>query len=401
MECQSAEPEATHPQDSPPLDLFSLALGSSRGYTPAIDPISGSLKHPVRSATMKTTVCNVLAVILATSAAVAQMSIHLTDVGQADSILLEFKKAAVLIDAGGESTGDDRDKDHLLAQLNSFFTRRADLNKTLYAVIVSHPHIDHTKLLMDVFQNFKVKYFYDGGDLVGSGVSQLKKARTFATTHGIKYLAIDDDTITKNGFTPAGLKLLMTSSSADIRFLTGTRNCDNQNNNSLVVRVKYKDTTALFTGDSQTDGDGGCDEGQVQHLLDRYHDPDLLKADIYKVGHHGSFNATDEEFETAMSPKIALISAGHKETKGPGQFHGFYFGHPREDVVALLEATADTRTPARTGYTYTKGTKKKTDTSTIDDPRTIGKAIYCTCWDKDVDVDVNAAGDQISVTVAP
>ena len=40
----------------------------------------------------------------------AQMTIHVTDVGQADSILLEFTRAAVLIDAGGESTGDDRDK---------------------------------------------------------------------------------------------------------------------------------------------------------------------------------------------------------------------------------------------------------------------------------------------------
>lgn len=349
---------------------------------------------------MKRNLGNAVAVVfLAASAAYAQMSIHVTDVGQADSILLEFKKAAVLIDAGGESTGDDRDKNHLLGQLNKFFAKRTDLNKTLYAVIVTHPHIDHTKLLMDVFQNFKVRYFYDGGDMVGSGVSQLKKARTFAAAHGIKYLAIDDDNIGDKGFTPAGLKLLSTSSSADIRFLAGTRNCDNQNNNSLVVRVKYKETTALLTGDSQTDGDGGCDEGQVQHLLDRYHDSDLLKADIYKVGHHGSFNATDEDFVTAMAPRIALISAGHKETKAPGQFHGFYFGHPREDVVALLEATAETRTPSITGYTYTKGTKKKTDTSTINDDRAIGKAIYCTCWDKDISVAVNAAGDHVSVSV--
>ena len=47
------------------------------------------------------------------SLAYSQMKIHVIDVGQADSILLEFKSAAVLVDAGGESTGDDRDKDHL------------------------------------------------------------------------------------------------------------------------------------------------------------------------------------------------------------------------------------------------------------------------------------------------
>ena len=80
----------------------------------------------------------------------AQMKIHVIDVGQADSILLEFKSAAVLVDAGGESTGDDRDKEHLLSQLKAFFAGRPDLGNTLHAVIISHAHIDHTKLLMDV-----------------------------------------------------------------------------------------------------------------------------------------------------------------------------------------------------------------------------------------------------------
>ena len=332
--------------------------------------------------------------------AFAQMKIHVIDVGQADSILLEFKSAAVLIDAGGESTGDDRDKEHLISQLNDFFASRPDLHKTLHAVIVSHPHIDHTKLLMDVFQSFTVKNLYDGGDMTGSGVSLLKKARAFAKSKSIGYLAVDDDSIGKNGLTPPGLKALKTSSGVDMRILAGSRNCENQNNNSLVVRVQYKATVALLTGDSQTDGDGGCDEGQVQHLLERYQHSDLLKADIYKVGHHGSFNATDEDFEAAMSPKIALISAGHKETKDPGKFHGFYFGHPREDVVALLEKSLIVRTPAIAGYTYTKGTQNRNARDTINDDREIKKAVYCTCWDHDITVAVNAAGDNISVSVS-
>jgi competence protein ComEC len=352
---------------------------------------------------MPTTTLRILALTLfvSTQAARAQMQIHVIDVGQADSILLEFKKAAVLIDAGGESTGNERDRDHLLSDLDTFFARRADLNKTLHAVIISHPHIDHTKLLMDVMSKFKVKYLYDGGDTVGSGVAQLKKARTYAKAHGTLYLAIADDPIGKSGFSPPGLKKLVTSSNVDMRFLTGSRTCDNQNNNSLVIRVQYKTTTALLTGDSQTDGDGGCDEGQVDHLLERYHDTDLLKTDIYKVGHHGSFNATDKEFVEAMSPKFAVISAGHKETKGPGQFHGFYFGHPREDVVSLLEETTSTRAPAITGYTYSKGTRDKNDRGSIDESRRISKAIYCTCWDHDVTVAVNAAGDETTVSTGP
>jgi len=322
------------------------------------------------------------------------MKIHVIDVGQADSILLEFKAAAVLVDAGGESTGDDRDREHLVSQLQSFFAARPDLNKTLHAVIITHAHIDHTKLLMDVLQNFKVKYLYDGGDVTGSGAAQLKKARTFASAHGIKYRAIDDDSIGDSGLTPPGLKQLATSSAVDMRFLTGSRNCENQNNNSLVVRVQYKDTKAIMTGDAEVEGDGGCDEGQVTHLLERYHDSDLLTADIYKVGHHGSFNGTDEDLVKALSPKIAVISAGRKETKHPGKFHGFFFGHPREDVVTLLDSEITrTRSPAITGYTYIKGGE-------IKDNREIDKAIYCTCWDHDITIAVNPAADQIEVSVA-
>src|SRR5690242_21325638 len=117
------------------------------------------------------------ALLFSATIARAQMSAHYINVGQADSILLEFKTAAVLIDAGGEATGDDRDKNHLVAYLNQFFTRRADLNKTLLAVIISHPHIDHTKNLGAVIQNFRVQALLDGGNQSGSGIGPLRAAR--------------------------------------------------------------------------------------------------------------------------------------------------------------------------------------------------------------------------------
>ena len=81
-------------------------------------------------------------------------------------------------------------KNHLLSDLSAFFSARPGLNNTPHAVIISHAHIDHTKLLMAVLQNFKVKFFYDGGDVMGRGAAQLKKARKFVSTNGIKYLAI-------------------------------------------------------------------------------------------------------------------------------------------------------------------------------------------------------------------
>jgi competence protein ComEC len=327
----------------------------------------------------------------------AQFAVHVIDVGQADAILVEFKSAAILIDAGGESTGDDYYKERLLSVLNAFFAKRADLKNTLQAVIVTHPHIDHTRLLMDVFQNFTVKRFYDGGEDKGSGAPQLRKAREYASDHKIEYAAIEDRAIGKDGFTPSGLNKLF--SGGDLRFLTGSRNCANPNNDSLVVRVHYAGKTALLTGDSETDDDEACEEGQVEHLLERYQGTDLLRADIYKVGHHGSHNGTDQALISAVSPAIAIISAGRKETKGPGPFHGFFFGHPREDVVELLESTTGNRNPPVTGYTYLKGTRNKDATETILEGRLIVKAIYCTCWDGNVDV-VDKGDEGLAVEVS-
>lgn len=121
-----------------------------------------------------------LAVLFCAPTVVGQAKVHVINVGQADSILVEFPRAALLIDAGGEDTVDGRDADHLVNYLDSFFERRSDLNRTIHAVIVSHPHIDHTRALMDVMGGFTVKNLMDGSNRRGSGIGPLRQARTFA-----------------------------------------------------------------------------------------------------------------------------------------------------------------------------------------------------------------------------
>jgi beta-lactamase superfamily II metal-dependent hydrolase len=184
---------------------------------------------------------SLIAVFLSPSFVSAQMSVHFINVGQAESILLEFKTAAILIDAGGEVTGDDRDRDHLIGYLNSFFERRADLKNAsgkgiLYSLIVSHPHIDHTRHLMAVLNNFKVKNFVGGGGTTGSGIAQYKQARQFAKNHNIIYNRILDSRIGEDGYTTSLLRALRTPSGVDIRFLGGYRTgCEDENNESVRI----------------------------------------------------------------------------------------------------------------------------------------------------------------------
>src|SRR5262245_8968508 len=85
--------------------------------------------------------CVFLAILGLCSVSVqAQAKVHYIDVGQADAILLEFDKAAVMIDAGAEATNNPIEETHLIDYLNQFFQRRTDLNRTIHTIIISHPH---------------------------------------------------------------------------------------------------------------------------------------------------------------------------------------------------------------------------------------------------------------------
>lgn len=226
----------------------------------------------------------VLFALLALSAITiqAQVSAHYVDIGQGDSILIEMKSAAILVDAGGEDTGDTSDRDHLVEYLHTFFARRTDLNKTLYSVSVSHPHLDHTKNLMAVMENFTVLNLVDGGNKTGSGISQLNKARRFVTENDILYNRIDDAEIGRSGYTTSHLRALKRSASeADVRFLAGSRGCKNANNDSLVVLLRYHDASYLFVGDAEIENDSIC-RAEVPELIDFYMRNKLLDVDVYK-----------------------------------------------------------------------------------------------------------------------
>jgi competence protein ComEC len=248
----------------------------------------------------------VVAIALAAScAAVAQVTIHTINVGQAASTLVELPHHAVLIDAGGEVTEEDQYADHLMTYLDTFFASRADLGRTLDAIIITHPHIDHTKYVADVIEAFTVKNLIDGGDDSGSGIGPLRRAREYARDNRIHYTRVPQTSIRSTG-----RKLSLLGADAELRLLSGTRDCDNGNNNSITIHLRTPEAVLLFTGDSEADGDPVCDSGQLEALADRFGNGDLLKADVYHVAHHGSYNGTTDDFMRHVNPSISIISAG-------------------------------------------------------------------------------------------
>ena len=97
------------------------------------------------------------------------MRAHFIDVGQGAATLVEFPCAAVLIDTGGEANGDFNSTVALMDYLDTFFNGRADLNKTLASIILTHPHIDHTRGVADVIAKYRVLNAVTNGQETGSG----------------------------------------------------------------------------------------------------------------------------------------------------------------------------------------------------------------------------------------
>ena len=88
-----------------------------------------------------------------------------------------------------------------------------------------------------------------------------------------------------------------------------------ENKSSLLIRLYYKVVTVLMTGDLGADGE--------REILQE----EIPKADILKVGHHGSRTSTSDEFLAAVGPKLAMIQAGRNN-----------FGHPTAEVLKKLQA---------------------------------------------------------------
>ena len=94
-------------------------------------------------------------------------------------------------------------------------------------------------------------------------------------------------------------------------------NAEGMNNWSIVLRVQYGETSILLTGDAEAYA-----EGVMRANLK---DQDLC-ATVLKLGHHGGSTSSTEAFLTAVSPEIAVVSAGA----------GNDYGHPHRETLALL-----------------------------------------------------------------
>ncbi len=214
------------------------------------------------------------------------------DVGQADAILLSFPEGGhALIDAGNRD-----DATLLLEEL-----RYRGVNRFVFAA-ATHPHEDHAGGLAAVLREIPADRVWLSAEESDADYCRelLALLRQNGTPHAV----------------PGSGAVLYDAAGCRVTAVYAGEGAENPNDASLIFRVTYGESALLLTGDAGV--------GEEERLLGTGRE---IRADLLKIGHHGSSSSTGEGFLDAVSPRFAVISCGRNND----------YGHPDREVLERLE----------------------------------------------------------------
>lgn len=315
---------------------------------------------------------------LATPAWAQTMRVHFLDVGQGSAAIVESECAAVLIDTGGELNGDFDSPQALIDQLEDFFFGRPHLKRTFALMVLSHPHLDHTRSVAAVLEKYTVLNAVTNGQELGSGKGGQKTLHRLVALSeqgagepvGFEPIVVDE--LPARGLVNEVVNPIACGTvNPKITALWGTANTEgwtkkdagNQNNHSVVLRIDFGRSSLLFTGDLEERGIAG--------LVERYKQKGVLDVDLYVVGHHGAANATTLALLEQVTPKIAVISMGSPSRMTT--WTAWAYGHPRKPIVQLLASKVSEGRAAAT-VDVASGVRSF-------ERLAMRKAVYATGWD--------------------
>lgn len=216
------------------------------------------------------------------------LEIYYLDVGQADSILIRHLDNNVLIDAGNNADGK-----LLVEYFNSLGINHFDY------VIGTHAHEDHIGGMDDIIDSFDIDHFY-----MPDVITTTKTFEDVVDSLSNKKVKFETPKIDSEFYLD------------DLKFVVLYVGIDKNdlNNTSIVLKLTYKDTSYLFTGDATSEVEN--------KILDKD-----LKSDVLKVGHHGSQYSSTAKFLKEVSPSYSIIQVGKNND----------YGHPKDVVLKKLD----------------------------------------------------------------
>lgn len=222
------------------------------------------------------------------------LRVYFFDVGQADAMLILLPNGTSIgIDAGESGTQESLVK----------WMKETGITK-LDALVMTHPHADHIGGMQYLIEQVPV-----------SRIFMTKASSTTKTFERLlETIANQKIQVVKAG--AGGSIELDPDVTIDI-LSPVTLSAEDMNDNSIVIRLTYGQTSFLFMGDAES-------QTEKTLLLDKTN----LGADVLKVGHHGSNSSTTESFLEKVAPRYAVISVGADND----------YNHPNKDVLDRLTA---------------------------------------------------------------
>ncbi len=226
-----------------------------------------------------------------------KLTVAFLDIGQGDAIFIEAPGGAQALIDGGPPSGKVLSE---LGRVMPFYDRSID------AVIATHPDQDHIGGLPEVFKRYRV------GVLLEPGIS---------SDNG-DYLAMEqagEKAGVQKILARAGMKIHLDKNTT-LEIFYPDRDLPGKidtNRASIVARLTYGNQSFLFTGD--------LPQAEEEYLAEK--GGAALRSNVLKFGHHGSRTSTSETFLMAVAPEYGVMSAG-KDNR---------YGHPHKEILDLAE----------------------------------------------------------------
>ena len=280
------------------LSLFLVLLVVAAGTLTGCKEIDNLVTHdqestPIITEDTQTTPDTTPSDTTSTAISPELLTVSILDVGQADCIVIQQGDNAMIIDAGNNA-----DSTFVVDQLQNMGINRLDV------VIGTHPHEDHIGGLDAVINNFDIGTIY------------MPKVSNNTKTFEDVLTAIQEKGLSVTTPVP-GTSFTLGDEVQCLILAPNSASYEDLNNYSIVLKVTYNCKSFLFTGDAEVDSE--------EEILAKGYD---LKADVLKVGHHGSTSSTSDEFLEAVSPEYAVICVGVDNT----------YGHPHQETLDKLNA---------------------------------------------------------------